>query len=456
MRRLAVSGLVAVLASSAACAPRLAPAPVVTTPRFPEFTLPPVPQAFVNTPAAVFHDRSWRFFQSGDLIGADREAASALSVAPKFYPADAVAGYVALARGDARNALSRFDAAVKAESTYVSALVGRGQALVSLDREAEAVAAFEAALAVDGSLGDLRRRVEVLRFRAVERNLTAARAAARAGRADEAITAYREALASSPDSAFLHRELAQVERQRGDTERALEHYRRAIALDPDDAMSHGEVGAILEERSEFEAALAEYERAIALDPAGDARARRDRLRTRIELARLPEQYRAITAAPEVTRADLAALIGVGLDGILQAGTDKLAVVITDVRANWAEPWIMAVARAGVLEPFANHTFQPAAVIRRQELAQAVSRLLARISLPPDRRSWQNAKVTFPDLSASHLSFPDASAAVASGVMTIGPSGEFDPSRVVSGAEAMAAVAKLQALAGPAARGDRRP
>jgi hypothetical protein len=65
-------------------------------------------------------------------------------------------------------------------------------------------------------------------------------------------------------------------------------------------------------------------------------------------------------------------------------------------------------------------------------------------------------VTFPDLSASHLAFPDASAAVASGVMTIGPSGEFDPSRVVSGAEAMAAVAKLQALAGPAARGDRRP
>jgi tetratricopeptide (TPR) repeat protein len=429
---------------------------VVTTPRFPEIRLPPIPQAFINTPAAVFHDRAWRFFQSGDLTAADREVASALSAAPKFYPADTMAGYVALVRGDAKAALSRFDAAVQVESAYVPALVGRGQALESLNREPEAVAAFEAALAVDASLGDLRRRVEVLRFRALENNLNAARAAARAGRTDEAVAAYREALASSPESAFLYRELAQVERQRGDAERALEHYRRAIALDSEDSASHTEVGAILEERGDLEGALGEYERALALDPASDARARRDRLRARIELARLPEEYRAITAAPEVTRADLAALIGVGFDGILQAATDKQAVVITDVRANWAEPWIMAVARAGVLEPFPNHTFQPAAVIRRQDLAQAVSRLLSRMSLPPGRRTWQDAKVTFPDLSASHLAFPDASVAVASGVMTIGPTGEFAPSRAVTGAEAIATVDRLQALAGPTARGDGRP
>lgn len=456
MRRLAIPAFVTLLALSAACAPALAPAPVVTRPRFPEFALPPVPPTFAGTSAAVFHDRAWRFFQSGDLSGAEREVATALSVAPTFYPADAMAGYVALARGDGKAALTRFDAALGQERTYLSALVGRGQALVSLDREADAIAAFEAALVVDGSLGDLRRRVEVLRFRALERNLTTARAAARSGRVDEAIAAYREALASSPESAFLYRELAQVERQRGDTDRALEHYRRAIVLDPDDAVSHGEVGAILEERSEIEAALAEYERAIALDPASEARVRRDRLRARIELARLPEQYRAITAAREVTRADLAALIGVGLEGIVQIATDKQAVVITDVRANWAEPWIMAVARAGVLEPFANHTFQPAAVIRRQDLAQAVSRLLARISLPADRRSWQDARLKFADLSASHLAFPDASAAVASGVMNVGPAGEFDPSRTVTGAEAVAAVARLQALAGSAARGDGRP
>jgi tetratricopeptide (TPR) repeat protein len=456
MRRYAVPAIIALVALGAACAPALVPAPVVTSPRFPEYTLPPLPQAFAGTSAAVFHDRAWRFFQSGDLSGADREVSAALSVAPAFYPAETMAGYVALARGDAKAALSRFDAAIRREGAYLSALVGRGQALVSLDREADAVAAFEAVLAVDGSLADIRRRVDVLRFRALERNLTSARAAARAGRADEAIAAYREALTSSPDSAFLYRELAQVERQRGDTERALEHYRRALTLDPDDAASHLEVGAILEERTEIEAALAEYERALAIDPASEARMRRDRIRTRMELARLPEQYRAINAAPEVTRADLAALIGVGLDAVLQVATDKQAVVITDVRANWAEPWIMAVARAGVLEPFANHTFQPAAIIRRQDLAQAVNRLLSRIALPAGRRSWQNARMTFADLSTSHLAFPDASAAVASGVMTIGPAGEFDPSRAVTGAEAIAAVARLQALAGSAARGDGRP
>ena len=69
-----------------------------------------------------------------------------------------------------------------ANPTTLSALVGQGQALLALNRESDALAAFEAALAANPSLTDLRRRVEVLRFRTVERDL-AARATGGAGRA---------------------------------------------------------------------------------------------------------------------------------------------------------------------------------------------------------------------------------------------------------------------------------
>ena len=53
------------------------------------------------------------------------------------------------------------------------------------------------------------------------------------------------------------------------------------------------------------------------------------------------------------------------------------MVITDIRTNWAATWIVTVTRAGVMDPLANHTFQPRAVVRRVDLAQVVSRLLAR-------------------------------------------------------------------------------
>ena len=46
----------------------------------------------------------------------------------------------------------------------------------------------------------------------------------------------------SPDSAFLHRELGQLERRAGNADRALEHLRRAVDLDPADADGAGRDG----------------------------------------------------------------------------------------------------------------------------------------------------------------------------------------------------------------------
>jgi S-layer homology domain len=132
-----------------------------------------------------------------------------------------------------------------------------------------------------------------------------------------------------------------------------------------------------------------------------------------------------------------------------------AVLITDIRGNWASNWIMSVARAGVMEPFANHAFQPRAVVRRTDLATAVSRLLGRVATvhPEQSKTWEGARIRFTDLSPSHLAYPAASAAVAAGVLKTAPDNAFQPTRLVAGAEAIEAIAKLEAMAGlpPAAK-----
>jgi len=177
------------------------------------------------------------------------------------------------------------------------------------------------------------------------------------------------------------------------------------------------------------------------------------------LASLPAEYRAIDESPQITRADLAAVIGVRLGPLLQNNDRRRdAVLITDIRTSWAANWIMAVARAGVMEPFANHAFQPRAMVRRTDLATAVYRLLGRIAaLHPDNpKTWDNARVRFSDLSPSHLAYPAASAAVTAGVLKA-PDNAFQPSRPVTGAEAIEAIAKLEAMAGlPAATKNKTP
>ena len=159
----------------------------------------------------------------------------------------------------------------------VSALVGRGQTLLALEREADALAAFEAALAVDPSLTELARRVEVLRFRGAEQNVERARQAARDGRLDEAIAAYtrarsparptaRSCIASSPPSSG----------SKGQTDDALEHFRKAVSLDPADATSLVQIGEILDARGDFEGAAKAYADALATRAGRRRRARGSR------------------------------------------------------------------------------------------------------------------------------------------------------------------------------------
>jgi tetratricopeptide (TPR) repeat protein len=443
--------LLAALVFLSACAPKTAPAPVVTAPKFPDFMRPVVPAAMADSPAAASESRGWAFLQAGDFRTAERELAAALKAQPAFYPAETSLGYLELARKDAKAALPHFDRALELNPQHddVSALLGRAQTLLALNRDAEAIGALEAVLAVDPSQTELARRIEVLKFRTVEQGLARAREAARAGRLDEAAQAYSAAIASSPDSAFLYRELAGVEKQKGDTEAALEHFQKAAALDPGDAKTLAQIGEILEADGDFDGAAKAYADAAAIEPSPDLEKRMEALRSKVALARLPAEYKAIDQAPQITRADLAALIGIRLGGMLSSGRRSDAALITDVRNNWAATWIMSVARAGIMEPYANHAFQPRTVVRRTDLAQAAARLLARIAAqnPTGAKAWDSARLKFSDLSPNHLAYPAASVAVASGVMKTAAENVFQPSRAVTGAEAIEVIERIQTLAG---------
>ena len=441
------------------------PLPSVSTPRFPEFLQPSIPRSLANSPAAVTSQgRGWQFLQAGDLRNAEREFKVALILAPEFYPAQTGLGYVELARKEPEDALPHFERALTADGRDVSALVGGGLAFLALNRETDALFAFESATAVDPSLVDIKRRVEVLRFRGLGQDLAAARQAAREGKLDEAARAYASAIASSPDSPFLYRELAVVERRQGNTDAALSDFRKALALDPTDVASIVGVGDLLADSGDLDGAEKAYTDALLLELNETVDAKLDAVRARVELARLPAEYRAIDTAAQITRGDLAALIGVRLAPLVQAARRSEAVVVTDARNHWAATWIMAVVRAGVIDPYDNHTFQPNGIVRRSDLALAMSRLLSRASAgrPAQARAWESARLKFSDLQPGHLAYPAASIVVAAGVMKTGADNAFQPQQIVNGPEAVAAVVRVEAIAAslpaPASQpaGDQNP
>jgi len=201
-RALLLSVFIGVLAI-AACAPKAPPA-VAGAPKHPDFMFPVAPDGTLAAQAARL-ERGWQYLQLDDTRSAEREFSAAIKQQAAFYPAEAAMGYVSMARGNEADALTRFDRALAVDAAYVPALVGRGQALLELDRIGDALASFEAALAKDASLADLKSRVDVLRFRATQDMLGRAKAASDGRRWDEAKAAYQQAIAASPDSAFLIR-----------------------------------------------------------------------------------------------------------------------------------------------------------------------------------------------------------------------------------------------------------
>jgi hypothetical protein len=140
------------------------------------------------------------------------------------------------------------------------------------------------------------------------------------------------------------------------------------------------------------------------------------------------------------------LIGLRLPELV-ASVPAQPVLITDTRSDWASSWINAVAAAGVMDVYENHTFAPSNPIRRSDLAQAVSRMLKIIAArhPQLLKDWQSRQQKMSDVGVSNLNYADASLSVAAGVLPLVENGSFQLSREVTGAEAIDAVTRLGRL-----------
>jgi hypothetical protein len=103
--------------------------------------------------------------------------------------------------------------------------------------------------------------------------------------------------------------------------------------------------------------------------------------------------------------------------------------------------------AGIIDPFPNHTFQPAAVVRRSDLASALARLLpiAAGDRPQLLAKWREARPRLSDVPPYHLVYADAALTVEAGVLPLFGDATFEPGHVVTGAEAIAALDRIESI-----------
>jgi tetratricopeptide (TPR) repeat protein len=441
-----VAGLLAASSCASTSAPPATaarPAPAVGYP------VPEIPATVViATPVRDQHMAAAARLQAGDARAAAKAFGDILKKNPQFYPAQAGLGLAQLASRQYKNANANFTTVLAVNDRYLPAWIGQGEALLGLGRDTEAVSAMERALALDPRLEAVRTRLELVRFRLTQGLIESGRKARTAGKLDEAETQLEQALALSPQSTMILHELSLVEVAARSFDEAELHARKAAEIEPREPEWQAALGAVLEQREKYREASAAYGRAAAMDPRPEWKARSSELREKAELAALPAEFARLTRADSITRADVAAYVGIHLEALIAAAPRRVADVATDVRTHWAAPWILPVTRAGVMTIFPNHTFQPGATVRRSDLAAVVAALvrLAGGSRPEDLAHWQAARPRFADLPASHVSYPAAALAVAAGAMAPDEGGRFQPARQARGAELDTAVKRVAELA----------
>lgn len=429
--------LCAVAALAAACARPAPRAPL--PPDTEEYVFPSPAPGELAPKEAERLEKAWGAVRAGDAARAERELQSLLRNRPGLVSAETALGYTRLRAGRLDEAQRLFEGVLARREDYVPALVGAASTARRAGRGADALALLRRAETAAPRDTAIRRRLAEVRLQLTEQRLAEGRGALAGGDRTGAERIYRAALADAPEVAGLRLELADLLSGQGDPVGAM----AVLEADPsEDRQVRLRLAELQAAAQDLDRALATYRRMLARDPRDEEVLRQSAyVREQIELMRMPEEYRRISGAATITRADLAALVAVKVTALsrVPGGTPPVAI---DISGSWAREHILEALAYDIMTVYPNHTFQPAATVRRGDVARAVQRVLDLVNHPAAPAP------ALTDVSRGNLNFYPAARAVAAGLMELTPAGAFEAWRPVSGAEAAHILDGLVRLIGP--------
>jgi tetratricopeptide (TPR) repeat protein len=423
----------ALLAS--ACAKRIRP-PI---PESEDYLFPTPAAGELSGNEATTLRRAWEDVMAGDVASARRRLQRLRRQGPGRPSVETVLAYAELRAGRAEDAERGFAAALVRAPLFTPALVGAGSTAARRGDLDAALAYYRLAASASPSDPIVRKRLGDLKLQLTERHMARAQSAIEASDLAAAIDEYRRALEAAPEVAGIRLDLADLLQKAGDSSAAVS----VLASDPSgERQVKLRLAAVLVDSSQFEQALAVYRELLARDPADEAaRAGEAVARERLETSVMPEEYRQIPNATQLTRADLAALLVVRVKALRRVAPGDPQVAV-DISGSWAREQILSALTLAVMDVYPNHTFQPGAIVRRVDLARAAGRIL-------DRLGWPRAAAPAPvDMPRSHLDYDAVQHVLGAGLMGLTSAGAFEPWRPVSGPEALEVVDALARLVGP--------
>jgi tetratricopeptide (TPR) repeat protein len=409
-------------------------------------SFPLVPRLAVENPAAVSevpkkqqkdYNQLWTRFVTGkDDTRVIKDADKLLKKTPNFVQAIIIKAYVDLYNRRLQEAEKKFEQALSYQPGNRIALSYLGELAFVRQDYARASDLYALLLDADPSRTDVEPKRQKALLQATENIIQNAARAERENRLTEAETHYLHALRIAPGEPSLHGRLGELYLKQKAWEQALAAFQKEREFGGADDETDRAIAEALTNLGRTEEARTILER---LNSSGGEQALEGKVAELEDLGRWGQdlaKFHQIQSAPEIRREQLAALIVRYFPQLMEFR--QTSMVVTDIQESWARPEIQVVTGVGVVDPFPNHTFRPAAPVSRGEFAMALARLARLLSI-----SMPNAPpVPTTDVDSNNALYREVQVVVTHGLMTLDETGSFNISSQVSGENGVRSLERL--------------
>ncbi|MEW6455996.1 MAG: S-layer homology domain-containing protein [Acidobacteriota bacterium] len=347
-------------------------------------------------------------------------------------------GYSYLLRGNVKKSEGYFIRALEINNAICSSHVGLAQLYEMEGKNREAFLEWKKTIELNPENNVAKERMELIKKEQTKKYIGEGKYLVKKGDVENARKLFIMALFFTPESYEAHYELFNIYKLKKDRKGMIEELKKLTQLEPENYDLKKQLGGILFEDKQYKEALEIYRELFRSFPDDIS------IREKLELVEkewqaltLPAEWRKIPEKSVITRGELASIISNKFNYYF-SHLDKKPPIITDISGTWYYSFILEITSLGIMDVYPNHAFYPGEMVKRQDLAEIIGRLIElfeKLKLGK-KKEFISRKMEIRDVSSEHWHWESIRKAVSYGFMSLFPDGTFRPNNFVSGKETL--------------------
>ncbi len=355
-------------------------------------------------------------------------------------------GYVFLYQNKFNFALDNFNKTLEIDPDNILAAMGIGLVFELTENEKRAFDTYSELLIKFPKNEQINEKYRTLKKKKTEEYLSKAEDMENQQNEEEYIKHFKEVLYYSPELIEIKIKIADYYEKNGKNIQAAKYYELLISESPKNTEVLNKLGMLYEKMEKIDEAVLVYKKLSNIEPENITISNKiNDLKIKFFDNNLPRKFKDIFFKTELTKEDLAALIGFYFDKYLNSEGVKIKI-ITDIEKSYARKEIIKICSLDIMKVRPGHRFSRRTILKRSGFAKIITLLLDYLK---DSEYLINFKpkdideITEPiDISPIHKDYKLIKRLLNSNIMKLDNENRFNQSEDINPADVISSLKKI--------------